>query len=927
MFHLKIKLAVVALLLMVFIIISSTMLYFQYKSSNDYALLSVGTAFNNAVEKSIDIIKSYNKSSNDFINTVENIKDIDTNIEVSKQHVLLPVITNYINTQHHVYGIYLGLADESFYIVYNVDLSKKMRETLNAPKDARWLVKKNKKEDEKILSTKIFLDEKLKILKTQEEYTQYKPTQRLWYKEAIKSDTIIKTQPYVFSALQELGVTYAKKINSQKGTVLSVDITLGTLSKLLEKQNLSKGSSAFLYKRDGTLLGYSNKITKDEHLKNVKDILPNVIIKNDKVMNLNKQVYVTIDDKEYIKYTKKIDIDYQSEDYLTVLSPIKPIMQPYMEDIYNTLFFNLMVGILLIIIFVYLSTKVLVNPILKLKEESNKIKNKEYDDMQHVDSFFTEISELSNSFVNMADSIKEKTLNNEKLIDIAYKISSEENYDLLLEKVLLGAKELSNSDGGTLYIFNEEENALEYKMALNTSLNINLHSESVKNWPKLKLYDEDGKPNNKNISVVSALEDKLICIDDIYESDEYEFTGVKVFDKNNDYKTTSMLVIPIKDRDGDLVGVIQLINKIVEDKVLPFNDADKALIKSMASISSMVLHNRKLVQDLENMLYGLISSIGTALGEKSGYTGKHVDKVAELSLLIANAINDDDTTFKDVNFSKEYIEEVKLGAWLHDIGKITTPEYVVDKATRLETIHDRIDFVAAKIEIAKRDVKLEYLENKIDEKTFNDTVKLLEEDLEFIAILNKGGEFMSAENKSRLDDILNRQDIIINNQPQKLLNDNEYYNLSIQKGTLTDEERDVINKHVVVSYEMLKKVNFPKRLSNVATLAGSHHKTIDGKGYAHEDIKDLEMTIGDKILAVADIFEALSAHDRPYRGPNKLSEVVKILKFMVKDKHIDQDIVRFIIEKKIYQEYVDKYFLDDQIDEVDIDFDEISYGK
>jgi len=347
----------------------------------------------------------------------------------------------------------------------------------------------------------------------------------------------------------------------------------------------------------------------------------------------------------------------------------------------------------------------------------------------------------------------------------------------------------------------------------------------------------------------------------------------------------------------------------------------------MGSLSAMALHNSKLVEDLEKLLYSLLESVGSALGEKSAYTGKHVDNVAALTLIIAEAVNQDKTTFKDVTFSKTGLEEIKLAAWLHDIGKITTPEYIVDKATRLESIYDRLHFVEAKIEIAKRDLRIEHLENKIDKNTMEKSMERLDADLSFIETLNKGGEFMSPENQERLDAILSRKGILIKNKAEKILNEDEYYNLSIKKGTLTNEERDIINNHVLVSYSMLKKVHFPKRFSNVPVLAGSHHKTMTGGGYAHEDIKHLEMTIGDKILAVADIFEALSSHDRPYRGPNKLSQIAKILMFMVKDGHLDQDLVRFILENKVYEKFSEVNFLEEQKDEININFDDISYNK
>ena len=919
MFNLKIKTTMTTMFILVVITVVTVMIYFQYKTSSEFAQLTTQSAFSNVLDNNIHQIEKYDKTSKEFIEIVKNIENIHEKVEFSKRHILFPIITNYINNNPYVYGIYLGFSDETFYIVYNVNLSNKMRETLDAPKDALWLVKKNKKIDGKIISLKTFLDKNFTTISTTKEETTYKPTQRPWYISANESSEIIKTKPYIFSALGEPGITYAKKINEEKGIVLSLDITLSSLNDLLTSQELVEGSSAFLYSDDGKVLGYNNNLTNTP-IKNIKNEFPSLM--ND----LGKQINTTINGIEYIKFTKQINLSNSSMDYITILSPLEPIMQPYKERIAKALMITMLVVLFVIIPLVYLSVRLLIRPIFLLKEENQKVKNEEYDNIKHVSSFMVEVAELSNSFTDMAVAIKEKTRNNEKLIDIGYKISSEENYDLILENILEGAKELSGADGGTLYILNEENSTLEFKTVINTSLDIYLGgSKSEITWPALQLYDENLKENRKNISVVSALDNKMICIDDVYTSIEFDFTGAKNFDKSSNYKTTSMLVIPMINRDNEVIGVIQLINKIKDNKTIAFNDTDKKLIESMASISAMAIHNRTLVQDLKKLLYGLVESIGGALGEKSSYTGKHSDKVAELTLLIANAINEDKTIFKETNFNEDEMEEIKLAAWLHDIGKITTPEYVVDKATRLETIYDRLHFVEAKIEIAKNQYRIKYLEKQINKDTLDEKIKLLEEDLDFIKTLNKGGEFMSAENKQRLDEILTRDSISINNQTHTILDENEHYNLSIQKGTLTDEERDIINNHVKVTYSMLAKVHFPKKFSKVPVLAGSHHKTIDGKGYGHDTIMDLEMSVADKILAVADIFEALSAHDRPYRAPNKLSQVAKILMFMVQDKHIDQDIVKLFLENKVYESYVEHNFLDDQIDEINIDFNEIRY--
>lgn len=506
---------------------------------------------------------------------------------------------------------------------------------------------------------------------------------------------------------------------------------------------------------------------------------------------------------------------------------------------------------------------------------------------------------------------------NEKLIQIGYMLSTEKDYEKILETILVGAKDIANADGGTLYLYNKQNKTLEFKIVMNDKLNMHFGGagEDIP-LPPLKIYDEENQINNKNVSVVCAMENKLINISDIYNSTSYDFSGAKAFDTMKNYKTTSMLVIPMRNRDNELVGVLQLINKLSNDIIIPFNNHDENLITSMSAQATMTLQNNQLVKDLETFLYSLIKSVGSALGEKSEYTAKHVNNVADLSILLAEGISQNQTIFKDESFSDDELEQIRLAAWLHDIGKITTPEYIVDKSTRLETIYDRINDIDTRFELIKKDIEISYLKHKITKEDMDLKYKQLDEDLIFLHDINSGDIFMSEDKLERLNKIQNNYNI---------LTKNELYNLSIKKGTLTNEEREIINNHVTVTYKMLQELPFPKKFDRVAKIAGSHHKTVDNKGYAHKDLLNAPMTIADKLLAVADIFEALSAHDRPYRGPNKLSQIINILKFMVQDKHLDKDIVRIFIEDKLYQQYVDKNFLEDQIDEIDIDLNDLYY--
>ena len=519
----------------------------------------------------------------------------------------------------------------------------------------------------------------------------------------------------------------------------------------------------------------------------------------------------------------------------------------------------------------------------------------------------------------------------EKLNQIGIALSAEKDTSRLLESILISAKELTNADAGTIYT-RTEENTLRFEIIRTDSLHIAMGGTTgVKiNFPELPLY-KDGKPNKQMIAAYVALEEKSINIPDAYEAQGFDFSGTKVFDKNTGYRSKSFLTIPLKNHENEVIGVLQLINAKdpLTDQIKEFSLEDQQLSESLASQAAIAMTNQKLIADLKALFESFIQSIAGAVDDKSPYTGGHCERVPVLANLLAEAAKKSDIgELKDFNPTEENLYEIRIAAWLHDCGKVVTPEYVVDKSTKLETIYDRIHTIATRFEVLKRDFEIEFLKKKIAlleagkgdeipglEAELEKKIKQIEEDRAFIETSNIGGEFMSPERQERVKSIANYPWRAPDGKDEPFLSESEIYNLNIAKGTLNAEERNIINHHVVATKKMLSTIHFPKNLKNVAEMAGAHHETMNGTGYPDKLTRE-QMSIPARIMAIADVFEALTAADRPYKEPKSLSDSLKILGFMKKDQHIDPDLFQVFIKEKVYLEYANKHLKPGQIDAV-----------
>ena len=568
-----------------------------------------------------------------------------------------------------------------------------------------------------------------------------------------------------------------------------------------------------------------------------------------------------------------------------------------------------------------------------------------------------------------------------RLIDIGIALSAEHNTDRLTERILLEAKEFCNADGGTLYL--RSDDTLKFEIMHTDSLNLALGGTTGKpiDFPPLLMRNPDtGEENKKNVATWAAISGNSVNILDAYQTGDFDFTGTKTFDRSMGYRSKSFLTVPLKNSQDEVIGVLQLVNAQdpVTGEITAFDKTIQPLIESLASQAAVALDKQQLLDAQKQLMVSFIELIASAIDAKSPYTGGHCQRVPVLTKMLAQAACDSiDGPFAKFNMTEEQMYELHVSAWLHDCGKVTTPEYVVDKSTKLETIYDRIHEVRMRFEVVKRDAVIEHLKAIIKdgnraklEQDLDERLAEIDDDFNFIAECNIGQEFMapesieriksiaktqwtrtlsdrigiSPEEKSRknktpdpelpvLEDLISDRDDHLIIRESVMSNDNPYgfkldipeykynlgevYNLSVNRGTLTKEERFKINDHIVQTIMMLEQLPFPKYLARVPEYAGGHHEKMNGTGYPRKLFKN-QMSIPARIMAIADIFEALTAADRPYKSPKLLSESIKIMAAMKKDDHIDGELFELFLTSGVYEKFARQFLMPSQIDEVDI---------
>lgn len=518
-----------------------------------------------------------------------------------------------------------------------------------------------------------------------------------------------------------------------------------------------------------------------------------------------------------------------------------------------------------------------------------------------------------------------------ELNQIGIALSQEKDLDRLLETILLAAKKITNADGGTLYRRPAGKDTLTFEIIRTDSLNIAMGGTTgVKiPFPPIQLRDARGRENASMVVAYAVLKDRTVAIADAYQEKGFDFSGTKAFDRHTGYHSQSFLTVPMKNHEDEIIGVLQLIN--AKDRatgaITAFTETDQRLVESLASQAAVALTNRLLIVQLENLFESFVNLLNKAIDEKSPYTGGHCHRVPVLTMLLAEAVHETQTGPHALwHMTDLDRHELKIAALLHDCGKVTTPVHVVDKATKLQTLYDRIGLIDTRFEVLKRDAEIARLRAARDaaadpkalDQAYRQRLWEIQEDREFLRLCNIGGEAMSPADQDRIRAIAKKYPWTNpRGEPADFLTADEVENLTVRAGTLTAAERQIINHHATVTIQMLEALPWPKHLLNVPEYAGGHHERMDGKGYPR-GLTGAQMSVQARIMGIADIFEALTARDRPYKPGKTLTESLHILGQMRLNGHIDPDLFDIFVRSRVYERYAREFLDSRQIDAVDV---------
>lgn len=538
-----------------------------------------------------------------------------------------------------------------------------------------------------------------------------------------------------------------------------------------------------------------------------------------------------------------------------------------------------------------------------------------------------------NSYLDLQEQLK-------RLHQIGIALSLERNLDQLLEMIVEEARRFTGADGGTLYLTTKD--SLQFTIVQTESLGIRMGGATGApiTWAPVPL-DVDGEPNHSHVSACAALTGDISNIIDVYEAEGFDFRGTRRFDEETGYRSRSMLVVPLHDHEGVVIGVLQLLNaqEPVSGETIPFDPRYEPLVASLASQAAVAIDNVRLIRDMEQLFEAFVRVMASAIDERSPATAGHIERVTKLTMALAEAVNEsEEPPFADVHLSDDELNELRIAALVHDVGKVTTPLHIIEKHTKLEGVHDRIDVIEQRFALIRETVRNDYLCRRMAllEAHVNERLKSadefdpgaarddacrfppalaeelsalqaeeeeelasLAEEWAFVLRCNTPAEFMPDEDVRRLEAIAAKT-FVHNGAEIPYLTDGELALLSIQRGNISGEELQIMRDHAAVTMRLLEQIPFTRKLQNVPRYAGAHHEKLNGRGYPLGLSAD-DLALQTRIITIADVYEALTADDRSYKEPRSHEEALRILGFMVKDGEVDEHLVDLFIRSGVYK--------------------------
>jgi len=908
--------------------------------------------------------------------------------EVKNISTLLPYFHQSFSTLPWMTAIYVGRKDGSFYMIEAIHNSPQSQNAFSVPDEAAYAVKTIAPEKGKppLIQFQYF-NKNLILLKTETAANDsYDSRTRSWYSEAISSKEIVITRPYTFFISKQLGITIAHSLEDGKG-VVGADTVLSSISGLLYRQKLTPSTQIVVMEENGKFLLSADKSDLAQLAKvgsrdgttelNVTALKSNVAsMMREKLIahGIKEEKLLQIDGKTWFCQARELVGNKKKGVYLAVAAPLDELMVNARKNRqHNALI--VFFGIIIAVGFGLYLSRCIAYSLHNLSIQAECIRDFQLSTSFNIKSKIREVDDLISTMTVMQSAIN-------RFVEIARALSAEKRMERVLEMILNEAQSVTGADGGGIGLVSDDGKSFSYVLIYNDKTDVHLGGTSGNDILHAPLLLNESEPQNDiEISVIGDTETK--AVDDVTDTEKGIYITIQQFHEKDDYTCKSLLIIPLLNRQNEVIGLLHLVNArdIADDKIVPFPEHKIAYVKALSSNAALALDNNRLIRAQKELFDSFVRLIAGAIDTKSPYTGGHCQRVPVIAEMLADAASSTTTSpFQSFQLSEDERYELFVASWLHDCGKVTTPEYVVDKATKLETNYNRIHEIRTRFEVLWRDADIVYFQSIIEspdqkdhlQKKRDEKQKQLKEDFIFLAECNEGGEFMdpekierlqeigkqywernfdhrlglSGDEKARLDmdaeitypvreplladkaeHILSRLDDKNNdgNNPWKFkmavpdhrYNLGELYNLSIARGTLTTEERFKINDHIVQTITMLNSLPFPKEIRRVPDWAGNHHEKLDGSGYPR-CLTGEQLTIPERIMAVADIFEALTAADRPYKTPKTLSECITIMNYMKKDGHICPDLFDLLLTSGIYKKYAQKHMQPEQIDEVDI---------